>query len=117
MVAEKKLAMNIDNGKEFYAHETSVKFSPNQFVLDFKSITPRVDPRSGSDPILFLRHNVVLLDPMHAKKLAEILTDVVKKYEKEFSKIEKSKAALKHEKKLKRTTKKPKTMKAPEYFG
>ena len=117
MATEKKLSMNINDGTEFYAHETSVNFSPTQFIVDFKSITPRVDPRAGLDPIIILRHNVVLLDPMHAKKLAELLTAVVKKYEKEFGKIERSKAQLKHEKKLKRNTKKQKTMKAPEYFG
>lgn len=117
MVDAKKLSMNVSDGIEFFAHETSVNFSPNQFILDFKSITPRIDPRSGKDPIIVLRHNTVLLDPMHAKKLAELLSGVVARYEKEFGKIDKSKAQLKHEKKLKRNTGSKKKMSAPTYFG
>lgn len=116
MVSEKKISMNVHDGIDFYAHETSVNFSPTQVVLDFKNLTPRNDPRSGADPIVVLRHNIVLLDPMHAKKLAELLNTIIKKYEKEFGKIEKTKAQLKHEKKLKRRKSKPKTT-APEYFG
>jgi hypothetical protein len=117
---QKKVALHVHEGIDFFAHETSINFSPNQFVVDFKNLTPRIDPRSGSDPIVFLRHNVILLEPLHAKKLAELLTDVVKKYEKEFGKIEKTKAQTKYEKKLKRKTtknKKPKTGVTPTYFG
>jgi hypothetical protein len=117
MANEKKISMNIEDGIEFYSHETSINLSPSQFVLDFKNLTPRVDPRSGRDPVVVLRHNVVLLDPIHAKRLAELLTDVVKRYEKDFGKIEKSKAQLQHEKKLKRTTTKAKSSTAPAYFG
>ena len=91
MASEKKLSMNIEDGLEFFAHETSINFSPTQFVIDFKNITPRIDPRAGKDPVVVLRHNVILLDPLHAKRLAELLLDVVGKYEKEFGKIEKPK--------------------------
>lgn len=117
MASEKKLSMNIEDGLEFFAHETSINFSPTQFVIDFKNITPRIDPRAGKDPVVVLRHNVILLDPLHAKRLAELLLDVVGKYEKEFGKIEKPKPVIKHEKKLKRKSKKQKTLPTPEYFG
>jgi hypothetical protein len=118
MAAEKKVSMNIQEGIDFYAHETSINFSPTQVIFDFKSVTPRIDPRMGADPTMVLRHNVVLIEPLHAKKLAELLTDVVKKYETNFGKIEKSKAQLKHEKKLKRQTKtKSSKASAPAYFG
>jgi hypothetical protein len=117
-MTDKKLSMNIDDGTDFFAHETSINFSPAQFIIDFKSVTPRVDPRTGPAPILFLKHNVILLDPLHAKNLSELLADIVKKYENEFGKIEKPKAVLQHEKKLKRKSKqKPKATPAPEYFG
>lgn len=117
MASEKKVSMNIEDGTDFFAHETSINFSPTQFVIDFKNLTPRIDPRSGTSPIVVLRHNVIMLDPMHAKKLAEIFTNVIKRYEKEFGAIEVSKALLKHEKKLKRKNKKQKTLPTPEYFG
>jgi len=118
MVDQKKLSMNVHDGTDFFAHETSVNFSPTQFVLDFKSITPRVDPRSGPNPVVVLRHNTVLIDPLHAKKLAELLDTMVQKYEKEFDKIQVPKALAKHEKKLKRkaTSKKP-IVETPTYFG
>jgi len=118
MVDPKKLSMNVQDGDAFFAHETSVNYSPNQFILDFKSVTPRIDPRAGPDPVIVLKHNLVLIDPMHAKKLAEFLNNVVVKYEKDFGKIDKSQALIKHEKRLKRKSKtKEKIEATPEYFG
>ncbi len=117
MAAEKKISLNVDDGIDFFAHETSVNFSPTQVVIDFKNLTPRIDPRAGNDPIVVLRHNVILMDPLHAKKLAELLTNITKKFEKEFGKIEKPKAMVKHEKKLKRKRIKEKTITTPAYFG
>jgi len=44
-MVEKKVNFGIEDGDNFFAHEVSVNFNPTQFVLDFKCITPRVDPR------------------------------------------------------------------------
>jgi hypothetical protein len=86
---EEKINMNINEGDAFYAHELSINFNPLQFVFDFKSVTPRVDPRSRDRASIVLKHNVVLTDPYHAKRVYELLGNVIKKYEKEFGKIEK----------------------------
>ncbi|MFH2028171.1 MAG: hypothetical protein ABIJ08_03465, partial [Nanoarchaeota archaeon] len=56
---EKRVNFGINDGDAFFAHEISVNFNPTQFVLDFKSITPRVDPRSNEGPVIALKHNVV----------------------------------------------------------
>ena len=65
--------MNIHDGQAFYAHEISINFSPGQMVLDFKNITPRIDPRNKQGPTFVLVHNVVTLDPYHAKQFHTLL--------------------------------------------
>ena len=88
MTEEKKINMGIDDGKEFFAHETSINFSPTQVILDFRSITPRVDPRTKDTPYIALRHNVVMVDPWHAKEIQRILSNALSKYEEKFGVIE-----------------------------
>ena len=107
--------INIDEGEAFFSHEISVNYGPTQFVLDFKNITPRIDMRSKEAGVLALKHNVVLLDTLTAKNLAEMLAKIVKKYEKDFGKIEKSEAVKKYEKKHKKKNVKKKVVE--NYFG
>ena len=104
-MAEEKISLSINDGDAFYAHELSINFNPLQFVFDFKSVTPRVDPRSKDRASIVLKHNVVLVDPYHAKKVHGLLGDVLKKYEKEFGKIEKPKVLQILEKKNKKDKK------------
>ena len=103
---EEKINMRINEGDAFYAHELSINFNPLQFVFDFKSVTPRVDPRSKDKASIVLKHNVILTDPYHTKKICNLLGDVIKKYEKEFGKIEKPKPLQVVEKKNKKEDKK-----------
>ena len=112
---EKKINFNINDGEEFFAHEVTVNFNPTQFVLDFKCITPRSDPRLAQGPLINLRHNTVMLDIFHAKKFHELLGTVIKRYEKEFGKIQKPKA-IEAAEKLKQTAVKDKST-VPSYFG
>lgn len=98
---EEKINININEGDAFYAHELSINFNPLQFVFDFKSVTPRVDPRSRDRASIVLKHNVILTDPYHTKKVYGLLGEVIKKYEKEFGKIEQPKALRIVEKKNK----------------
>jgi len=109
--------INISEGDPFFAHEVSVNFTPTQMSLDFKCITPRLDPRSKA-PSFHLKHNVVMVDPWHAKALITVLTSVVKKYEEQFGKITKPKALVKAEKKQKTMLKKgAKAPEVPTYMG
>jgi len=120
MPDEDKINMNINEGSEFYAHELSINFNPLQFVFDFKSVTPRIDPRSKDRASIVLKHNVVLVDPFHAKRIQELLSEVLKKYEKEFGKIEKPKALKMLEKKKKKGVKEEKVEEktiAPSYIS
>lgn len=113
---KKNVNMNIQDGDSFFAHELSINFNPMQFVLDFKNVTPRIDPRSRESIVLSLKHNVILMDPWHVKRMLELLAKVIKDYEKEFGRIEKPKQLEKYEKKAKKKGSSDK-MAAPSYFG
>jgi len=115
---EEKINLNIQEGEPFFAHELSINFNPTQFIFDFKCITPRVDPRSQNKASISLKHNVVMVDPYHAKRVLELLEKVVKKYEGEFGKIEKPKSVKEFEKKRKKKSDDVKEEKTtPSYFG
>ena len=120
-MAEKKVNLSIHEGGEFFAHELSINYNPTQFVFDYKCITPRVDPRSQESPIVAIKHNVILADPYHAKKMHELLGKILDKYEKDYGKIEKPKAMKafekKHKKKKKGKDEEDNTKVAPNYFG
>ena len=87
-MAEERINLSINDGEAFFAHELSINFNHLQFVFDFKSVTPRVDPRSRDKASIVMKHNVVLTDPYHAKRVYELLGNVIGKFEKEFGKIE-----------------------------
>ncbi len=120
---QEPINIHIQDGEPFFAHEMSVNFTPTQFILDFKCITPRNDPRSKTRASFLLKHNVVMVDPWHARAIVDVLTNMIKKYEEEFGKVsmpqplkkaeQKQKAALKGPKKGSKTA----STEAPNYFG
>lgn len=108
----------VNDGDAFFAHELTVNFTPTQFILDFKCITPRTDPRTKESASFLLKHNAVMVEPWHAKRIAEVLGVVVKRYEEEFGEIKKPAAIEKAEKKQKSLLAKNKTQtETPSYFG
>ena len=115
----KNLNISIKEGDAFYCHEMSVNFNPLQFVLDFKSVTPRVDPRSQEGPSVVLKHNVVLMDPWHMKQAVQMLGKVITEYESQFGEIVKPKPVEIMEERHKDTVKEKqdKTVSTPTYFG
>ena len=117
MPEQKKINLGINDGNEFFAHEVSVNFNPMQFILDFKCITPRVDPRTKENPLLMIRHNIVMIDVFHARKIHEMLGEVIKKYEDQHGKIEIPKAIKKLEKKKPKENKKETVKTVPSYLG
>ena len=120
MEEQKKINLSITDGTAFFAHEASINFSPVQFILDFKCVTPRIDPRSEEAPTMHMAHNVIMLDPFHAKKFYELLGQVIAKFEKDFGKLEQSKALKVMEKKVKKEAEKlshEDKSTGPNYFG
>ena len=117
-MTEKKINMGIDNGTEFFAHETSVNFNPAQFTFDFRSVTPRIDPRAKEAPFIVMKHNVVLVDPWHTKEILRILSNAIAKYEEQFGKIEQPKAIKKYLKQAKKQKKEEnQETQTPSYLG
>ena len=115
MEQEKKIGLSINEGGAFYAHEASINFSPLQFILDFRCITPRIDPRNNEGPTLHLIHNIVMMDPYHTKQIYDSLGTMITKYEKDFGKIEMPQAMKIVQKQKKRADKEDNS--APTYFG
>ena len=113
---DKKINFNISDGMEFYAHEASINYTPLQFIFDFKTITPRIDPRSKEDTIINIRHNVVMANAYHAKKLHKLLGEVIKRYEKDFGKI-KEPNVLKRLRKNRKDQANDKKIEKQSYFG
>jgi hypothetical protein len=113
----KKINLSISEGKAFFAHEASINFSPAQFIFDFRCVTPRIDPRSTEAPNINIEHNIIMAEPFHAKRIHELLGKMLSKYEKDFGKIEQSKASKTMEKKLKKSKSEETTKTAPSYFG
>lgn len=112
---DKKVKFDIENGVSFFADEVGVIHNPLKLIMDFRSVTPRVDVRNQEFQTLVLRHNVVVMDPYTAKSFADILVQNIKNYEKQFGKIEQPKQ-------LKKMKEKPKAQKkakgdSPSYFG
>ena len=114
----KKVKFDIDNGVAFFSDEVGVIHNPLKIILDFRSITPRIDIRNQEFQPLVLKHNVVVMDPYTAKTFLDILKHNVANYEKQFGKIVKPEALKRMEKKNKKDNEeKVKSEKAPAYLG
>ena len=113
--------LSITDGETFFANEVSINFNPNNFFIDFKCISPRIDPRTQNGATFTLKHNVVIMEPYALKEMIGMMKEIIERYEKDFGRIEKPKAAKAAEKKKKKKTKtKSKTsagVETPGYFG
>jgi hypothetical protein len=114
---EHKVNLSINEGEAFFSNEMSVNYNPLHFIMDFKLLTPRMDPRSPNAPSLHLKHNVVLVDPYHMKKIMELLQQALNDYEKEFGKIKVPKAVEIAQKKQGGEVIGSTSEGAPSYFG
>lgn len=118
-MTQEKINLNIHEGEPFFGHEVTVNFTPTQLTMDFKCITPRSDPRNAR-PNFQIKHNVVMLDPWHAKSMLGVLKTALEKYETEFGKIKKPSALLKAEKKQQELIKQAEeaaSTNVPNYMG
>ncbi|MEM4240248.1 MAG: DUF3467 domain-containing protein [Candidatus Woesearchaeota archaeon] len=117
MTSKDPVNIQIIDGEPFFAHEVSINFTPTQFSFDFKCITPRIDPRSKK-PSFLMKHNVVMVEPYHAKMLLSVLNNILKRYEDEFGRIKKPKALEIAEKKQKKAMSAAKAdTDTPSYLG
>ena len=98
-----QLNVRIKDGEQFYSNESSINFNPSEIVLDFKCMTHTHDLADRRS--LILKHNLVILNPYHAKSFLAMLIKVVKDYESKFSEIKKPDSMKKAEKIVKREQK------------
>ncbi|MBN2094776.1 MAG: DUF3467 domain-containing protein [Candidatus Aenigmarchaeota archaeon] len=108
---KKKVNLNIDPGKEaFYSNNVAIFNNPNEFVLDFAQVSPRMDMVDGKQMLTYIaKHNSVVLEPKQTKILLNLLKENVEKFEKRFGKIEVSKKQ--------NDSKKPASKKFMDYIG
>ena len=116
MDKSKKVKFDIENGQSFFADEVGVIHNPLKIIMDFRSITPRIDVRNQEFQPLVLRHNVIVMDPWTAKNMLDLLKKNISNYEKQFEKITKPGPLKKVEKKASKKSKSSKKD-APTYFG
>ncbi|MEM3374567.1 MAG: DUF3467 domain-containing protein [Candidatus Woesearchaeota archaeon] len=122
---EKKVKFDIDNGNVFFADEIGIIHNPLRIMLDFRSVTPRVDIRNQEFQPIVIKHNVVILDPFMAKNLLELLKQNIANYEKQFGKIKQPEQLRKINRKQKKSNiknetnieKNNKNEKTPAYLG
>jgi len=106
---KEKQFLNVQDGNEFFAHEATVSVNQIQFAIDFKCVTPRTDTRGQ---VTSIKHNMVLLDPTHAKSLSTVLINLVKNYEEEFGEIKQPKPVKSKQKVIS-----SESVGTPSYFG
>ncbi len=112
----KQINIRVKDGDPFLAHETTINYNPTEFILDFKCVTPVQEVNQQS---LFIKHEVVLLSPWHAKSFLAAVEKVVKDYEKKFGEIKKPAELEKAEKMMKKQQKEAAqaTGQVENYFG
>jgi hypothetical protein len=113
----KEYKVDIDNGTAFFSDEFGIMHNPLRLIMDFRSITPRIDVRNKDFQPLVLKHNIVMMDMFMAKTFLEILKNNIDNYEKEFGKIEKPAALKKFEKEQKKMSEAVNQKDNPSYFG
>lgn len=114
----RELNVRIKDGDITYAHETTINYTPTEFTFDFKTVANVQDVANHG--AMIIKHSVVLLTPHHAKAFMEVLSRVVKDYEKSFGEIKKPTALDKAEKLMKKQEKKMASTSETEtesYFG
>lgn len=109
---KKQINVDIDNGDVFFSDEIGVMHNPTKFIIDFKSITPRIDVRNKDFQPLVIKHNVIMMDPFTAKNFLEAFKKNFESYEKKFGKIKIPKGYSKVKKSRKKTK-----IEVPSYFG
>jgi len=88
-MAEKRLNVNIDYGDPgFFVDSVTISHNPSKFIFDFVQVTPRFD-KIGPEmqQSLAVKHKTLVMDPIMAKNILEILRDNLDKYEKNFGEI------------------------------
>lgn len=114
-MTEKRVSINIQDGKSFFADEVSITNNPLRIILDFKNTTPRIDVRAQQQGVpLVVEHNTVILDAFLAKTMYELLGKQIEQYEEQFGEITEPPQVTQAKEKAKHLTA---SADKPGYFG
>ncbi|MFH1591026.1 MAG: DUF3467 domain-containing protein [archaeon] len=111
-----EIRVDVDDGEAFAADEVSVVHNPLRLVLDFKSVTPRLDLRQQGMR-LRVRHNVILIEPHLAKDFLTALKKNIDNFEKRFGKIKRPDSVEIANKENKAAAKTAVVTEKQDYFG
>ncbi len=119
---EKKINIIMDNSNQaFYATQASVHFSLHDFCIDFGQATPRVNATPKGEEMSYVnKHATIMLTPMLAKRLFELLGGQLAKFEKSNGQIKIPKESKKKARTIKKSAEVPNEMVAEgttKYIG
>lgn len=89
MAKKEKPSVEFDHSEEaFYSNGLTISHTPGIFVFDFIQTIPRFNAVSGKRrQTMVIKHKTIVVDPMMAKRILEVLKENISKYEKSFGKI------------------------------
>ena len=96
MSEKRNINLAIDHSNPgFFSDGMSLLNRQDKFFVDFRQNTPRVDSfQDKQQQTNVVKHNTIILDPMMAKALMNLLQESLKNYEKQYGKIKMPKLAL-----------------------
>ncbi|MFH1850247.1 MAG: DUF3467 domain-containing protein [archaeon] len=99
MEKENKLNINLDLGRKFGANELTIAHNDTEFIIDFKAIAPRFtqvpvnESEMKTEAIVKIEHQPIGINPFLAKEMVRILSEDIKRYEKQYGEIAKKRPA------------------------
>jgi len=89
MEEKRRINVSIDHNESgFFTDSVTISHNPSKFIFDFVQVTPRFDRmREEMQQSLVVKHKTILMDPLMAKNILDILGENLKKYEKNFGEI------------------------------
>jgi len=90
MNEKRNINMILDNSNPgFFSDGVSILNRQDKFFLDFRQNTPRIDLLGEKQQQTnVVKHSTIVIDPIMAKALLNILQDSIKNYEKQHGKLQ-----------------------------
>jgi len=88
-MSEKRINLAIDHSNfGFFSDGMSLLNRQDKFFIDFRQNTPRLDTiGEKQQQTNVVKHNTIILDPVMAKALMNLLQDSLKNFEKQHGKL------------------------------
>src|SRR3989338_7260174 len=89
MAEKQNINLNLDHSNAaFFSDGISLFNRKDKFFIDFRQTSPRIDMVGEKQHYSHaVKHSTIVLDPVMAKALFQLLKDSMGKYEKQFGKI------------------------------